>query len=158
MSTSKNGTGNEVIAMRKEKIIDMLNCNQSKKVQDLGIKYALQEKEKSFLLYYAEDIQYSDNCAKIFASMSYNESEIYMDELFKDLNTPGAIIILEYLTNCPGKILYSAFKKSLTASFKRNTKTLFNNLLLIFKENATLQNVIKNNDEYAYKLLTESLL
>ena len=67
--------------MRKEKIIDMLNCNQSKKVQDLGIKYALQEKEKSFLLYYAEDIQYSDNCAKIFASMSYNESEIYMDEL-----------------------------------------------------------------------------
>lgn len=145
--------------MQKEKIIEMLNCNQSKEVQELGIKFAMQEKDKGFLLYYSEDVQYSENCAKIFTSMTYDESEIYMDELFnwiEDLNTPGAMTMIEYLINYPGKILYSAFKKSFSASLKRRTKSLFNNLVLIFKGNFDLQEILKSNDDSIYELLLKS--
>ncbi len=145
--------------MDKQKIIMMLNSNQPKEVQELGIKYALQEEDKSFVLYYAEDFDYSDNCAKIFLSMSFDESKVYMDELFnwvEDSNTPGALAIIEYLINCPSNIIYPAFKKSLSASLKRKTKSLYNNLVFIFKNNTDLQNIIKDNDSSIYELLIKS--
>lgn len=145
--------------MRKEEIINSLNENQSTCVQNKAIELALKETDKSFLLPYAENIEYAENCAKIFVSLTDVEIENYLEELIswvEDLNTPGAIKIFERLMKCSGKILYYSYKQAIYRSKKRKTKSFYNNLLLIFKGNKDLQNFMEINDFGLYQCLVIS--
>ena len=80
----------------------------------------------------------------------------YLDDLFdwiEDLNTPGAIVIFDYLINCPGSILYNSFHKALLTSLKRKSKQMYDNLSLLFKQNTELQTILKKNDAELYQML-----
>ena len=142
--------------MEKEEIIRMLSFRRPIEIQKKGIKNALLQKDLHFLLFYAEDMEYSENCAKIFTSLNYSEVKIYLDDLFdwiEDLNTPSAIVIFDYLINCPGSILYNSFHKALLTSLKRKSKQMYDNLLLLFKQNIELQTILKKNDVELYQML-----
>lgn len=142
--------------MEKKEIIKMLSFHQPIDIQQKGIKNALLQKDLHFLLFYAEDIEYAENCAKVFTSLNYSEIKIYLDDLFdwiEDLNTPSAIVIFDYLINCPGSILYNSFHKALLTSLKRKSKQMYDNLSLLFKQNTELQTILKKNDAELYQML-----
>ena len=133
----------------EKEIIEMLHCDSSKMLQTKGIQLALGKEDLSFVMYHSSNPEYGENCALIFTSLDYCESERYFDDLFswiEDLNTVGAIRILEYLIAAPANLLLKSFAIALEAAVKRKNKAMIDTLLSILEQNSELCDLIKKNE------------
>ena len=126
-------------------ILDLLSYMQPIENQRLGIELALKEADLSILLEKAEDPEYSENIAKIFTSLEYAECKKYFDELFswiEDINTPGAVIVFDYLTKAPGALIYDSFIKAYEAAKKRRNTEMQYTLIRLKEQNYSLKEFI----------------
>lgn len=136
-------------------VIEMLNYNNPLDIQQAGIKLALHTSDLKTLLEYSEFLEYGDNIAKVFTSLTYEQNSIYVDDFFswiEDLNTPGADLILNYLENAPGKWIENGFRRAFYAANKSRDKHSVSSLKIIFWKNSELQKKLKEKSPEIYSI------
>ena len=95
-----------------EKIYDMLNWNNPRQVQDMGIELAREITDLSLLIQPPAAASVWEHCANILYEKSDEELEPYLDlllEWLRDLNWPGALTILQRLKLFSGQKLKAPF-------------------------------------------------
>lgn len=98
-------------------ILGYLSWNNAPEVQGMGIEMAKKIKFLSVLIMPIEDKSVWENCAKVLASKSDDELDIYFIKLFewiKDMNWPGAGIIYRRLSLVPSQKIMWAYKYSVS--------------------------------------------
>ena len=91
-------------SMEIDRIFDMLFWDNKEEIQAKGIEEAKKIRHLSVLIQPIESKSIWKNCAKVLASKSDQELEIYLIPLFdwlQDMNWPGAEIIYERLKMIP---------------------------------------------------------
>lgn len=87
-----------------DQIFEMLSWNNDEKVQVQGIEEAKKIRNLSVFILPIESKSIWENCAKVLASKTDQELELYLVSMFewlKDMNWPGADIIYDRLKQIP---------------------------------------------------------
>lgn len=98
-----------------DKIMNMLDWNNSDEVQEKGIELAEHINSINVFLQPANpgiNKNVWENCAKILARRSDNDLQPYLFHLLlwlEDINWPGAFIIIDRLKNFSGELLIDVF-------------------------------------------------
>ena len=104
-------------------IMKMINWNNPKRIQKLGIKYA---DKISDMRPFIQPDNYGnkavwENCAIIISNQSDDKLEPYLDELLEwlqDINWPGAFIITERLKKYSGDKLKKSLESAVSKALK----------------------------------------
>ncbi|MBQ8163399.1 MAG: hypothetical protein IJZ93_03410 [Clostridia bacterium] len=147
----------------KESIIEMLHKKQPQEVQEQGISLALKEENLEFILEVCNDVNYANNCAKIFSELNYDRSARYFEKLFlwiEDANKVGVDIVVKYLSKSPAKLLYSDFLKAAERDFDVHYNDLRQQLENFFEllqnPKKDKENILKHiNKENIYELYNQ---
>lgn len=90
-----------IMNKKQEELFQMLDWNNSKKVQNKGIKLGLNIKDIRIFIMPTYGFSVWDNCARILYHKTDEELKLYLFDLFKwleDTNWPGAVMIAKRLS------------------------------------------------------------
>ena len=129
-----------------DKIMDMIDCNNSIEIQEKGIELAKNVKcINVFIL--PEHLECSknvwENCAKILANRTDKELQPYLIDILlwiEDMNWPGAIIIDDRLKKFHDmKMLSFAIKECVKRASETDNHIWLENLSELMDDNAKLK-------------------
>lgn len=123
---------------RIAEIIEMLDISKPFDVQEKGLKLAKEIDKigvflQPFSQTYGENVWH--NCAKVLVSRTDEELELYLWELLEwleNLETPGALLIVERLKRFSGKRLVNTYKDAVAYALEYS-KTWSINLSLLYE-------------------------
>ena len=137
------------MAIGIDELFEMLDCNNDKETQKIGIEEGMKVKNWLIFVRPVENKNIWENCAKIIASYSDEELKIYLGKAFEwlqDANWPGYDIIYNRIKIMPAEMIINEYRKAL-----EDAQKLEDEMWLIYLSEVANEKECKG----LYELLTE---